>query len=187
MSSIKPSIHNDFVGNIKKSVNSFNSIILIIVILFTLNWLITDYRANVAFYISIAMAVFMLSFMSFNKLRGDNKQILISSFNLFLPVFLLLIPIVFMIQSYINVNIANVSNIQRIQYIRLFIANAIPFQTALIVYYLYTIYNNHDNKDQGILFFLLVFTLSLSTSYVGWLYNNFLQNNLTDDKFISSQ
>ena len=97
-----------------------------------------------------------------------------------------MIPIVFMIQSYINANIANVSNIKRIQYIRLFIAHAIPFQTALIVYYLYTIYNNTNNKDQGTLFLLVVFAISLSTSYVGWLYNNFLQNNLTDDKFIPS-
>ena len=186
MSSMESSLHNEFVGNIKKNVNSFNSIILIIIVLFVLIWLINDYIANIAFYIAIAMAVFFLSFMSFSKLKGDNKQMFYSSFNLFLPVFLLMVPIVFMIQSYINANIANVSNIKRIQYIRLFIAHAIPFQTALIVYYLYSIYNNTNNKDQGTLFLLVVFAISLSTSYVGWLYNNFLQNNLTDDKFIPS-
>lgn len=172
-----------FVENMKNSVNYFNSTIVIIFICFLLNWLISDNNANIAFYIGIAMCVFLLSFMSFSKLKGDNKQILRISFRIFLPVFLLLIPIVFMIQSYIQSNVENISNIQRIQYIRLFIAHAIPFQTALIVYYLYNIYNGYSIKGD-LLFPLLVFVLSLSTSYVGWLYNDFLQNNLTDDILI---
>ena len=171
----------ELMKNINKGDNLFNSIIVIICILFVLIWTVNDNNSIVAFYIITSFCIFILAFKSYSQLKATTKQKLLLSFHIFIPVFLLLIPIIFIIQSYINSNIENISNIQRIQTLRLYIKSAIPFQTALIVYYLYSVFNDNSLEKQENTFILIMIMLSISTSYIGWLYNDFLQNNLTDD------
>ena len=64
----------ELMKNINKGDNLFNSIIVIICILFVLIWTVNDNNSIVAFYIITSFCIFILAFKSYSQLKATTKQ-----------------------------------------------------------------------------------------------------------------